>query len=105
LKINPVSLRPEEETTRNEKQDLRRMELESKVAQGLRVEEQLNGEQGQFFVNTVQQWLETRINQLVAEDQQCQAILKVLLGLGQQVNAGHVASMKLTNMWLGRNKE
>ncbi len=70
--------------------------LESIASKGLQIEQRLDTSDGQFFVALIVNLLQGRIDQLVQEDPQAQAIISVLNGLGQDIHAGKSAAYRLS---------
>lgn len=82
------------------KRDQEARKLEHEAERGRVIEERLASEDGQIFIKLVAEQLESRIDALVASDQQANMLITMLQTLGGKVITGRSAAERLIRMKL-----
>jgi len=90
------------EWVQSERETLEEGKLENDVSIGLTLEHRLASEEGKFFVGTVLERLERRIDDLVNNDPEASALLSLFNTLGGEIQAGRAASTRLARTRLKR---
>lgn len=90
------------EHVKSEREVLEEGKLESDVSAGITLEHRLASEEGKFFVGTVLERLERRIDDLVNNDPEASALLSLFNTLGGEIQAGRAAANRLGKMRLKR---
>jgi hypothetical protein len=99
MDVNPITGRPYDKATRADEQEKR---LEAAVGIGLEAEQRLRSKQGKIFVALVEKELQRRIEELINDDPEALALLRVLDGLGTDIQLGRAAALRLSRLRLGR---
>lgn len=76
--------------------------LESDIAQGLAVEQQLNSPGGDFFMGVVNEALERRIDELVSSDPAATALLSLYTLIGGKIKIGEASAKRLAYTRMGK---
>ena len=97
MEVDLISGRPVEEVknAKQAKKDGEEASLRNDVKRGMEIEDKLKTPDGEFFIGLIRTILENRIDQLVENDAQCQTVINVLTGLGQQISAGKYAAKRI----------
>lgn len=100
MELDILTSRPKLSSSFTESQRKEEERLERDAVKGIGVEQKLVSEEGKFFVEMIVKSLETRIDKLVQDDPQTQALLGLLESLGNQVVTGKASSRRLAEMRL-----
>lgn len=90
------------ERVQSEQEGFEEGKLESDVSIGLILEHRLASEEGKFFIGTVLEQLEKRIDQLVDNDPEASGFLSLFNTLGGKIQVGRAAANRLAKARLKR---
>lgn len=78
MEIDPVTQMPKEEAERQKEKERQ----DRLVAEGEQIESALASPKGKKLISEIEKQLEARLEHLLAEDQQCVALVNLLIALG-----------------------
>jgi hypothetical protein len=85
-----------------EREKLMEGQLEAEASAGIEAEQKLKTRAGKFFVIMIEKALQQRIESLVNADPESIVLLRLLDGLGHDIQVGEAAAKRLTRIRLGR---
>lgn len=99
MDVDLVTGRPREKAQRQQEIE---KNLEVSVSAGLETERRLKSKEGKQFIQFVELEVQRRIEELVNQDPEALALLRLLDKFGFDIQVGRAAALRLTRLRLGR---
>jgi hypothetical protein len=98
MDVSPITGKPLDNAAKLNEQE---KNLEILASAGLEAEQRLKSRQGKIFVALIEKELQLRIEEMVNDDPHSLALLRVLEGLGNDIQIGRAAVLRLSRLRLG----
>ncbi len=95
--VDPVTGYPIGEID-NAEMTAKNLRLREQKARSDQLQASINSETGQAIINKIQEQLLARVNKLIDEDAECNALKKLIIGMGLEIHLGERAVQNLIRL-------